>query len=119
MTADGGSAGTLFERASGCFQRALAEDPSSDVYKKALEMTKKAPALHAELQKQLQASQPGGGASGGAAAAGGGAARGGGGRSASSTSSDMWWDVAGWVALSAIVVGVVALARSGPTPATK
>lgn len=118
LTADGGSAGTLFERASGCFQRALAEDPSSDVYKKALEMTKKAPALHAELQKQLQASQQGGAAGGGGAARGGGSG-GGGGRASTSTSSDLWWDVAGWVALSAIVVGVVALARSGPTPATK
>lgn len=78
-------------------------------------MTKKAPALHAELQKQLQAASGGGGGGGG-----GGARAGGGGRAAAaSSSSDLWWDVAGWVALSAIVVGVVALARSAPTPAAK
>ena len=32
------------------------QDPGSDVYRKALEMTKKAPELHAELQRQLAAS---------------------------------------------------------------
>ena len=33
------------------------QEPTNDVYKKALEMTHQAPALHAELQKQIQASQ--------------------------------------------------------------
>lgn len=33
------------------------QDPTSDVYKKALEMTSKAPGLHAELQKQLREAQ--------------------------------------------------------------
>jgi len=33
------------------------QDPTSDVYRKALEMTSKAPGLHAELQKQLQEAQ--------------------------------------------------------------
>ena len=32
------------------------QDPSSEVYRKALDMTKKAPELHAELQRQLAAS---------------------------------------------------------------
>ena len=34
----------------------LLQDPGSDVYRKALDMTKKAPELHAELQRQLAAS---------------------------------------------------------------
>lgn len=42
-----------FDQAAECFQKALAEDPTSEVYKKALEMTAKAPALHMELQRQL------------------------------------------------------------------
>ena len=61
LTADSGAAGALFRRAAGCFERALAEDPESEVYRKALEMTSKAPELHEELQKQLHASQVGGG----------------------------------------------------------
>ena len=112
LTADAGAAAALFTRAASAFKRALAEDPTSDVYRKALEMTAKAPALHAELQKQLHASQTGGGGGGGG---GGGKARS---ASASTPTADLWWDVAGWVALGAIVVGVVALTRGGPTPAT-
>jgi Plant specific mitochondrial import receptor subunit TOM20 len=33
----------------------LPQDPSNDVYRKAVEMTKKAPELHKELQRQLAA----------------------------------------------------------------
>jgi tetratricopeptide (TPR) repeat protein len=62
---------TYFDRAAGCFEKALAEEPKNEVYKKALEMTTKAPGLHAELQRQLaqqQAQQQGAGAAGGAGA---------------------------------------------------
>lgn len=33
------------------------QEPTNDVYKKALEMTHQAPQLHAELQKQIHANQ--------------------------------------------------------------
>lgn len=46
-------AGEYFEQAKSCFQRALNEEPTNEIYKKALEMTDKAPGLHAELQRQL------------------------------------------------------------------
>lgn len=46
-------AGEYFEQAKSCFQRALNEEPANEIYKKALEMTDKAPGLHAELQRQL------------------------------------------------------------------
>lgn len=36
-------------------QLSLLQDPSNDVYRKAVEMTKKAPELHKELQRQLAA----------------------------------------------------------------
>ena len=113
LTADSGAAAALFKRAAGCFERALAEDPGSEVYRKALEMTSKAPELHEELQKQLHASQVGGGGGTSSSGGGGGGGVGGGGQQAK---SEFWWDVAGWVALSAVVVGVVALSRGGPTP---
>lgn len=118
LTADGGAARALFKRAAGCFERALAEDPESEVYRKALEMTVKAPELHEELQKQLHASQVGGGGASSSGGVGGGGVGGGGGQQGQSR-SDFWWDVAGWVTLSALVVGVVALSRGGPTPAAK
>ena len=80
LTADGEAAGALFAKAAGCFERAVEADPGSEVYKKALEMTSKAPALHAELQKQLAASAAGGGGGGmGMGGGGGGGGRGGGG----------------------------------------
>ena len=89
----------------------MAADPGSEVYKKALEMTSKAPALHAELQKQLAASAAaagGGGMGGGGGGRGGG---GGGGRGGADASSDWWFDVGGWVVLAALVAGVAFAAR--------
>eukprot|EP00246_Nothoceros_aenigmaticus_P009223 TRINITY_DN245_c0_g1_i3.p1 TRINITY_DN245_c0_g1~~TRINITY_DN245_c0_g1_i3.p1 ORF type:complete len:180 (+),score=28.78 TRINITY_DN245_c0_g1_i3:77-616(+) len=50
-------ANDYFRKAVRCFQQALDEDPDSDLYQKALEMTLKAPALHQELQKQLASQQ--------------------------------------------------------------
>ena len=37
-----------------CFNDALAQKPENPIYKKGLEMTKKAPELYDEIQKQLQ-----------------------------------------------------------------
>ena len=36
-----------------CFNEALAEKPENPIYKKGLEMTKRAPELYDEIQKQL------------------------------------------------------------------
>lgn len=57
LFADGAAAAAYFSRARGCFERALAEEPANEVYRKALDMTARAPALHAELQKQFAAQQ--------------------------------------------------------------
>ncbi|BDA41634.1 probable mitochondrial import receptor subunit TOM20 [Coccomyxa sp. Obi] len=101
LTTETSQALEFFEQATECFKKALQEEPTNDVYKKALEMTHQAPQLHAELQKQIHASQFGE-------------------SSASATrpksTSDFWYDVAGWVLLGGIIVGWVALARSS-TPA--
>lgn len=55
LTADSGKAQQFFNLATEQFDEALQQDPSNEVYRKALEMTKKAPELHAELQRQLAA----------------------------------------------------------------
>jgi uncharacterized membrane protein YgcG len=118
LTADGDTAGALFGKAAACFERAVEADPTSEVYKKALEMTAKAPALHAELQKQLAASggmggMGGGGGGGGSGGGGGGGGGGRGGGRQADAASDWWFDVAGWVVLAALVAGVAFAAR-GP-----
>ena len=48
---------SYFDEAKNCFQRALNEEPANEIYRKALEMTDKAPGLHAELQRQLSEQQ--------------------------------------------------------------
>ena len=48
---------SYFDEAKTCFQRALNEEPNNEIYRKALEMTDKAPGLHAELQRQLAEQQ--------------------------------------------------------------
>ena len=53
LFAEADKAGEYFDEAKECFERAVREEPTNEIYKKALEMTSKAPALHAELQKQL------------------------------------------------------------------
>lgn len=93
-----------FKDASDCFKKALREDPSSEVYQKALEMTAKAPALYAELQKQLKASQLGSGSESGM--------RMGGQKQSTKSSKDGWYDFGGWVLLIGITVGIMALARN-------
>ena len=84
-------AGDFFDKAKTCFQRALNEEPTNEIYKKALEMTDKAPWLHAELQRQLAEQQ----AQQEAARA---AQMGGGARAGDAAGPDaFWYDVGGWV----------------------
>ncbi|KAK9813199.1 hypothetical protein WJX72_010462 [[Myrmecia] bisecta] len=115
LTGETVTAQALFDKATDCFKRALAEDPTSEVYQKGLEMTSKAPALHAELQRQM--------AQQGQLVSGGGSGGGGGGLAQKKSSyTDFWYDVGGWVCFAGICVGMMALARSSagaPPPALK
>jgi len=121
LFADRNEALSYFERARGCFQRAVDEEPDNEVYRKALEMTARAPALHAELQKQfaqqqqaheglsLTAAGHGGGGGGSASGRRGGSD---GGAPAGGDAPDWVYDSAGWGILIALAVGWVALARA-------
>ena len=42
---------------------------------------------------------------------------GGNGKTSAKEGSDFWWDIAGWVTLIGLGLGVVALSKGGPTPA--
>jgi hypothetical protein len=58
------AANAYFERAGDCFRKAVELEPSNDSYRRALDMSSKAPQLYQELQRQLQAASAAGGMSG-------------------------------------------------------
>lgn len=113
LFADGDTAQEYFTRARDCFTRALAEEPGNEIYRKALEMTARAPQLHAELQKQFaqqQAAEFGGAHQGGRSRGGAGGATQG--RVAEADARLDWvYDLAGYGILAAIAVGWVLMAQ--------
>lgn len=105
LSASGDVADGFFNKAGDCFKKAVEFEPENESYKRALEMSSKAPQLYAELQKQLQAAGAAGAGSGESSSA----------AAAKKTSepfiSDFWYDVAGWVMLVGIGFGVAALSK--------
>jgi len=99
-----------FDEAKSCFRRALDEEPNNEIYRKALEMTDKAPGLHAELQRQLaeQAAQQQAFQSGMHGQMGGGSKPG--------AENEFWWDVAGWVSFGAVAVSWLVMAQMQAQP---
>ena len=108
LFSDSQHAASYFARARGCFERALAEEPSNEVYHKALEMTSRAPALHAELQKQFAAAQGEPRVGGGGGAPKG--RKGGEGGSYWEDRHEWVFDYAGYVVLAGLAVAWTALA---------
>lgn len=84
-------ANELFKKASKCFQQALEEEPNNELFKKAVEMSGKAPDLHQELQKQLSQQASIGSTSGRSAASKG---------PQKKNSSDLKYDILGWLVLA-------------------
>ena len=117
LSAESNAAGAFFSKAGDCFQQAVDQEPSNESYKRALEMSSKAPQLYEELQRQLQAAGASLGGSPRAESGPSGSGRGGAGRK-QPFMSDFWYDVAGWVTLVALGFGIVGLSsRTGPTMA--
>lgn len=114
LFAEDAVAKSYFTRARACFEKALREEPDNETYRKAVEMTSRAPALHAELQRQFAAQQLAEDSAGGGSGGGGrGGGRGGGkGAAAAPKDDESGWvyDIAGWVILGAIAAGWVVLA---------
>lgn len=110
-------ANVYFEKASKCFHQALDEEPHNELYKKALEMSAKAPDLHQELQKQLMAQQAVLGSTSGSGL--GSAAKG----QKKNKSSDLKYDVLGWIVLAVGVFAWIGMAKSAmqnaPPPDSK
>lgn len=122
LSADGDAAGAFFTKAGECFQTAVDQEPGNESYRRALDMSAKAPQLYEELQRQLQAAgaamgSPRRGGDGGGASGSGGGGRGGGAAPAPLI-SDYWYDVAGWVALVGVGFGIAMLSRTGTAAGT-
>lgn len=114
LSSDAIAANEYFSKAGGCFQRAVDHEPANESYKRALEMSSKAPQLYVELQRQLQAAGASLGSprgeSAGASSSGGAGGRGTAQKPAQWV-SDFWYDVMGWGLLVALGVGVAAISR--------
>ncbi|GIL76930.1 hypothetical protein Vretimale_8606 [Volvox reticuliferus] len=91
-----------FKEATKAFKHCYEKEPSNETYKKALEMTAKAPEYYDEIQTHI-AQSGGGDHSGGSGPKKGGV----------STSVPEWvWDVGGWVLLAAAVTGALLIAKA-------
>jgi len=97
-----------FEEAKSCFRRALEEEPNNEIYRKALEMTDKAPGLHAELQRQLAEQAAHQQAYGGGMGGGGGM---GAGANKADDEHDFYWDVLGWCTFGLIATSWLVMAQ--------
>ncbi|KAG2301537.1 hypothetical protein Bca4012_059786 [Brassica carinata] len=90
-----------FDLAAHFFQSAVDEQPENETYQKSLEMTAKAPLLHAEFHRQGFGTQPLGGAGPSAASS-----------SKVVKSGELKYDVIGWVILAIGVVAWVGYAKA-------
>lgn len=97
-----------FEKAADFFQQAADEDPANELYKKSLEVSSKAPELHAEIHKHSFGQQ------------GMGPAPSSSNSSKTSTkkkkSSDLKYDVMGWVILAVGIVAWLGYSRNHMPP---
>lgn len=113
LITEGDQAKEYFQKASECFQKALEVEPNNELYRKAVEMSEKAPALHQELQAQLTAQQANFGAPSGASG-GGHASKG---QKKKGKNDDFKYDLLGWVVLAVGVFVWIGLAKA-PSPAS-
>ena len=107
----------FFTKAGDCFEKAVGMDPENESYKRALEMSSKAPQLYAELQKQLEAANESAMMSDRVDKKTSGALNGKNGKNGKNGGatdgywSDTTYDVLGWVTLVAIGFGIAALSK--------
>ncbi|XXG49884.1 hypothetical protein AAC387_Pa02g3935 [Persea americana] len=96
----------IFKKASQYFQQAVDEDPGNGLYLKSLELSKKAPQLHLEIQRQGLVHQA---TTGGSSASNVRASK-------KKKSGDLKYDFLGWVILAVGIVAWVGMAKSHLPP---
>ncbi|KAJ8750085.1 hypothetical protein K2173_014000 [Erythroxylum novogranatense] len=111
LTPDQDEAEDSFEKASVYFQQAVDEDPGNELYMKSLEVTSKAPELHAEIHKrglvqQVMGAAPTSGPSTSSSAK----------SPKKKKSSDLKYDIFGWIILAVGIVTWIGFAKSQMPP---
>ncbi|GFP98980.1 mitochondrial import receptor subunit tom20 [Phtheirospermum japonicum] len=99
----------FFDKAAQYFEQALQLEPQNELYKKSLEVTAKAPELHAEIHKHglaQQAMGPGPSSSGSTKQQ----------STKKSKGSDLKYDIMGWVILAVGIITWVGFAKSNLPP---
>eukprot|EP00250_Pteridium_aquilinum_P001560 c11752_g1_i1 orf=132-770(+) len=115
LITEGDQAKNYFQKASECFQQALEVEPNNELFRKAVEMSEKAPALHQELQAQLTAQPATFGAPTGASD-GGHTSKG---QKKKGKNNDFKYDILGWVMLAVGVFAWIGLAKAPPQAASE
>ncbi|KAK4746673.1 hypothetical protein SAY87_025710 [Trapa incisa] len=107
LTSDQDEARVYFDKATGYFQQAIAEDPSNELYAKSLEVAAKAPQLHREIHQQAAAAAEPATSSRAKSTK----------KKTNKKGSDLKYDIFGWIILAVGVVAWVGFAKSNmPTP---
>ncbi|KAL3653833.1 mitochondrial import receptor subunit tom20 [Castilleja foliolosa] len=99
----------FFDKAAQYYEQAFQLEPQNDLYKKSLEVTAKAPELHAEIHRHglaQQAMGPGPSSSGSTKQQ----------STKKSKSSDLKYDIMGWVILAVGIVTWIGFAKSNMPP---
>ncbi|PON82853.1 Mitochondrial import receptor subunit [Trema orientale] len=106
MTPNLDEANPYFDKASECFQKALDEDPSNELYVKSLEISAKASELHSEFHKHGVGQQTSAGSDTSFSKK----------SSKSKKSSDLSYDICGWIILGVALFAWVGMAKSNMPP---
>ncbi|XP_022132248.1 mitochondrial import receptor subunit TOM20-like [Momordica charantia] len=109
LTPNADEAKVYFDKARDCFQKAVDEEPSNELYCKSLEVSAKAPEFHSEIHKHGN-SQQSAGPSGGEATAASNP------KSSKKKSSDLKYDIFGWIILAVGIVAWVGMTKSHVPP---